>query len=162
MGFYYTSGLDWAILEEIRLHPFHFLSTGQYFSSMRGQGEEARGWRCMMHGRRIGAHGAWRAPVSTLIGARRLRLIDGEREMPLNGHAGVAENSLPTSCPELHEPRHALFFSPRVSSHVSPMACWVTWRISLLPYPLFLCRLELSCLPPYTANTGPGPCVVGC
>lgn len=84
MGFYYTSGLDWAILEEIRLHPFHFLSTGQYFSSMRGQGEEARGWRCMMHGRRIGAHGAWRAPVSTLIGARRLRLIDGERERCLS------------------------------------------------------------------------------
>jgi hypothetical protein len=30
--------------------------------------------------------------------------------MSLKGHAGVAENSLPTSCPELCVPRHALVF----------------------------------------------------
>lgn len=163
MGFYYTSGLDWVILEEIRLHPFHFQSIRQYFSSMRGQGEEARGWHCMMHGYRVGAHGAWRAPVSTLIGARRLRLIDGEREGDTSQWTCWGCRKQPAhQLPRLHEPRHALFFSPRVSSHSSSMACWVTWRISLLPYPLLLCRLGLSCLPPNTANTDPGPCIVGC
>lgn len=164
MGLYYTSGLDWAILEEIRLHPFHFQSIGQYFSSMWGQGEEARGWRCMMHGRRIAAHGAWRAPVSTLIGARRLCLIDGEREREMlsTDMLGLQKTVCPPAAQNCRSPRHALFFSPRVSCHGSSMACWVIWRTSLLPYPLLLCRLGLSSLPPNTANTVPGPYIVGC
>lgn len=30
--------------------------------------------------------------------------MEREREIPLNGHAGVAENSLPTSCPDCMSP----------------------------------------------------------
>lgn len=76
MGFYYTSGLDWAIFEEIGLYPFHFLSTGRYFSRAQGQGEGAGGRvvRCTARAK-VSAQAGGRS-FQAFTGARRLRLIE--------------------------------------------------------------------------------------
>lgn len=74
MGFYYTSGLDWAIIEEIRLYPFHFLSAGQYFSSAQGQGEGAEDQSRAMRGGGTGAHRARRTLASDLHRSKEARV----------------------------------------------------------------------------------------
>jgi len=56
LEFYYASGLDQLIFEEIRLYPFHLISTGRYFSSKVGRKRSAGLWPCDACFRQQGQH----------------------------------------------------------------------------------------------------------